>query len=72
MVEIGQYSAEQTVFTDESAIDKRTPARRYGRALSGRRAEMQGHFVRGARCVAWYQAHAIVTDYVLGTQCFPR
>jgi hypothetical protein len=70
VVEIGQYSAEQTVFVDESAVDKRTPARRYGRALSGRRAEMRGHFVRGTRCGMQTSPHVTVTDLISGTRCF--
>lgn len=50
-MEIGQYSAEQLVFVDESAVDRRTPHRRYGWAPSGERAEMHDHFVRGGRFV---------------------
>lgn len=46
---IGQYSPEQLVFIDESAVDRRTPHRAYGWAPRGQRAQMHGHFVRGAR-----------------------
>lgn len=49
MMEIGQYTASQLVFVDESAVDRRTPHRAYGWAQSGERAEMHGYFVRGGR-----------------------
>ncbi|KIO28586.1 hypothetical protein M407DRAFT_71694, partial [Tulasnella calospora MUT 4182] len=39
-VEIGQYLPEQLVFVDESAVDRRTPARRFGWERRGKRARM--------------------------------
>jgi hypothetical protein len=64
ILRIGQYSAEQLVFIDESAVDRRTPARRYGYANRRRRAEMYNHFVRGER----YTLHSFSTikQYFMG------
>ncbi|KIO15672.1 hypothetical protein M407DRAFT_86870, partial [Tulasnella calospora MUT 4182] len=55
-VSIGKYQPGQLVFVDESAVDRCTPARRYGWARSGQQARMHGHFVHGAR-------------YVISTKC---
>lgn len=46
---MGQYTAEQLMFTDESSKDDRTEMRRRGRSLKGTRAEAHGVFVRGKR-----------------------
>ncbi|KAK7054183.1 hypothetical protein R3P38DRAFT_1486142 [Favolaschia claudopus] len=44
-----QYTAEQTVFVDESSFDRRTSIRNHAWALSGRRAIRKCFFVRGRR-----------------------
>jgi hypothetical protein len=46
---MGQYTASQLVFMDESAYDQRTSGRRYGRSLRGTRATKRTFFVRGQR-----------------------
>ena len=43
-----EYNAEQLVFVDESACDRRI-ARGYGRAVAGRRVTRKTVFVRGKR-----------------------
>jgi transposase len=46
---MGQYSAEEIGFLDEFSKDECTLHRRRGRAKKGKRAVMQGAFVRGRR-----------------------
>jgi hypothetical protein len=60
LLHIGSYAAEQLVFIDESAVDRRTPSRRYGYAIKGERAEMHDHFVRGERCASFPAHFAIL------------
>ncbi|KAJ7460143.1 hypothetical protein FB451DRAFT_1045514, partial [Mycena latifolia] len=45
-----KYTAEQTVFVDESSFDRRTSIRGKAWALSGERAQRKCFFVRGRRC----------------------
>lgn len=45
------YSADQLVFVDESSFDRRTPYRRRGWTVSGRRVFKNAFFVRGRRYV---------------------
>ena len=74
IMRMGQYSVEQLMFIDESAVDRRTPARRYGYALRGRRAEMHDHFVRGERYVLHYFStnKTMIIPLLLDTLCFPH
>ena len=46
---VGEYSAEQLIFIDESAKDERSLSREYGYALMNRRAQKKIVFVRGKR-----------------------
>ncbi|GAW03714.1 related to Ant1 transposase-Aspergillus niger [Lentinula edodes] len=43
------YRADQLIFVDESSFDRRTPYRRRGWAVSGRRVYKSTFFVRGRR-----------------------
>lgn len=73
LLEIGVYDPQQLVFIDESAIDRRTPHRKFGWALSGERVQMKGHFVRGGRYVFDYQVFYPSHDlFALGIQFFQR
>lgn len=51
MLRMTKYTAEQLVFVDESACDRRTTYRGVGWALKGERAFQKAVFVRGTRCV---------------------
>lgn len=51
MYRVGRYQANQLVFVDESACNKRTVYRNYGWALSGTRAIKRACFVCGRRYV---------------------
>ena len=46
---VGEYSAEQLIFIDESAKDERSLSREYGYALINTRAQKKIVFVRGKR-----------------------
>lgn len=46
---IGTYDANQLVFVDESAVDRRTTYRGYAWALRGRKATRKAFFCRGKR-----------------------
>lgn len=46
-----KYTAEQTVFVDESSFDRHTSIRGKAWALSGERAQRKCFFVRGRRYV---------------------
>lgn len=50
--QMAQYAPEELCFLDEVHKDERTLIRRYGRARKGKRAIMQGVFVRGRRVSA--------------------
>ena len=43
------YLSSQLVFLDESAVDSRTPQKRSGYSLIGKRARHRAPFVRGER-----------------------
>jgi hypothetical protein len=46
---VQNYTTEQLVFVDESAVDKRVAFRNRGWARSGERAVMKTNFVQGQR-----------------------
>jgi hypothetical protein len=46
---ISQYSADQLVFVDESAVDRRTTYRGRAWSIVGTRAQRKAFFVRGRR-----------------------
>jgi DDE superfamily endonuclease len=48
---MGTYEADQLVFVDESAVDRRTTYRGNGWSLSGKKASQKAFFYRGCRCV---------------------
>ena len=50
-VRIGTYEAEQLIFVDESAVDRRTTYRGRAWAIRGSKATRKAFFVRGKRCV---------------------
>jgi transposase len=61
---MAQYEPDQLGFLDETSKDERTVMRRNGWAKRGRRAEMQGIFVRGRRLSA---EGLLTTDGMLAT-----
>jgi hypothetical protein len=46
-----EYAPEDLVFVDESACNRHTFVRKYGRAPSGVRAQRHGFFVKGTKFV---------------------
>ncbi len=46
---MAEYTPEQLVFIDESAVDNRTLTRRWGRSPKGKRAILHTVWVRGKR-----------------------
>ncbi|KIK76296.1 hypothetical protein PAXRUDRAFT_170362, partial [Paxillus rubicundulus Ve08.2h10] len=46
-----EYNYEQLVFIDESAFDRHTTYRQYGRVLKGLQAQQKCFYVRGKRYV---------------------
>lgn len=46
---IGQYTAEQLVFVDESSVDRRTTYRGHAWLIRGTKAQCKAFFVRGRR-----------------------
>ena len=46
---IGEYSPNQLVFVDESAVDRRTTYRGYAWSLKGHQATRKAFFCRGRR-----------------------
>ena len=49
---IGTYEANQLVFVDESAVDRRTTYRGRAWAIRGKPATRKAFFCRGRRCVS--------------------
>ncbi len=49
MDQIGQYTAEQLVFVDESSVDRRTTYRGNAWSIRGTQAQRKAFFVRGRR-----------------------
>jgi hypothetical protein len=44
---IGQYEAQQLIFVNESAVDRRTSYRGYAWSIHGTQAQRKAFFVRG-------------------------
>lgn len=63
------FLAEHFVFTDESSKDGRTSYRRYGRALTGQRAQTRNNFERGER---WSILPAMTIDGYIAMRMVPE
>lgn len=61
---IGTYEAQQLVFVDESAVDRRTTYRGRAWAIKGQKATRKAFFCRGRRCVSLscYRAYMILSS----------
>lgn len=72
MYRMTTYTADQLVFVDESACDRRTTYRGVAWALKGERAYQKAVFVRGTRCVLHKIEHGLTYDSkcLLGIQFF--
>ena len=70
---IGTYEADQLVFVDESAVDRRTTYRGRAWAIHGRKATRKAFFCRGRRYIhscgaLWYFSNDCRLR-ILGTPC---
>ena len=61
-----RYTAEQTVFVDESSFDRRTSIRGKAWALSGQRAVRKCFFVRGRRQTTFISNPSTLLTFSLG------